>query len=386
MYNNKMKDNIRFGYFFHGYQGDTKYNSSHEPVSTPDGNATYSYSILYEAQKRGWVTFLMNKDRDWPGFCKEYGDLFKTFYKQERYDAYMNAILSDDLEENPKLDVLLLEWRWPIPGRNCQIDKSNFLYENDLDRQTELLNYYKDKGTKIIIFDLDHKLTTEDEIKWEPDAIFETALLPRYQHVKRTSVYIPCLSKFVDKESDFEYQTKNVILDEYYTTLAYVGSRYERDDVIDEYIKPFSERHPLTVKFYGNWLKTYAECHERWPNIEFCSRINVQDFGSAYSNAIACPLLAKRSYFETGNITARIWEALFFGTLPIGFTENAGIHQVLPSRLIANDAKHLDHIVTELSYQTLEERSDLRIACYNKWVEKACSERFVDKIEQVLNG
>jgi hypothetical protein len=377
---------MRLGYFFHGYLGDTKYDKDGMLTSTPDGNATYSYSILYEAQKRGWKTFLMNKDRDWPGFCKEYNDLFKTFYKQERLDAYMNAILSDDLEENPELDVLLLEWRWPIPGRNCDIDKSNPLYQPDLDRQLELLNYYKDKGTKIIIFDLDHKLTNEDEVKWEPDAVFETALFPKHQHVKRTSVFIPCLSKFVDKESDFEYQTKDVMFDEHYTTLAYVGSRYERDDVIDEYIKPFSKRHPLTVKFYGNWSKTYSECINRWPNIEFCNRINVQDFGRAYSNAIACPLLAKRSYFQTGNITARIWEALFFGTLPIGFSENLGIHEVLPKRLVADDARQLNHAVVDLSYQTLQERSKLRIDCYNKWVEYACSERFIDKIEQVLNG
>lgn len=384
-YNKNMKNNIRFGYSFWGYLGDTKYDKDGALASTPDGNATYSYAILYEAQKRGWTTYLMQEDRDWPGYRKEGNELFNTFYKKERVAAYMNSIVSYENgdEELPDLDVLLLEWRWPIPGRNCEVSKDSPLYQTDLDRQTQLLNHYKNKGTKIIIFDLDHKLSYEDETKWEPNAIFEFSTSPKFQKIQRTQVCVPCLSKFVYDEKDFEIKT---ILPSFNKVLAYVGSRYERDDVIDEYIKPISDRHQKSVKFYGNWFKTINECLERWPNISFENRVDIKQFEQAYSDAVACPLLAKREYFKTGFLTARPWEALFFGTIPVGFTENNGIHQYITSRYIADDAKMLEHIIVELSYMTLKQRSQTRINCFNKWVERCGANIFIDKIEDVLNG
>lgn len=375
---------MRLGYSFWGYQCDTKVKGGRE-VSTPDGNATYSWSIIWEAKRRGWPVYLMQEDRDseLTGGWMTSGEIerhFSSFSCEKRAKAYAHpsrcaGVHYDSL---PDIDALLVEWRWPIPGRNCGIDKTEPSYQPDLDRQTELLNYYYNKGTAIILWDLDHKLTAEDERRWSPDAIFETSVSPRELTMRRTRVEAP----FVVNDLA---QHRMRDLGESSALLTYVGSRYERDDVIDEYVRPVSDLHPGRVEFYGNWTdKGHIDfVRAMWPNISFKDRICVRGFLDAYSRSAACPLLAKRSYLESGFMTPRIWECMLFGSLPIGLAEFNGIDQYLPDELIASDADDLAEKALRLSSASLAYRECLRSLVISM-IGRMDVSKFVDRIQDIV--
>jgi hypothetical protein len=389
------EEEVRLGYSFWGFLGDIKVEGG-QPVSTPDGNATYSWSILWEAQRRGWETHLMQRDRDAEAFYRYGPDIFGAFSREKRLSAYMNVRLTQrtslsaaqmNCDEFPVLDVLLLEWRFPIPGRNCvrTIDGVNLFPENmvdssgaplqpDLLRQQELLLHYKNSGTTIVIWDLDHKLTEFDERHWMPDTIFETSVRPRKQFLDRIRVEPPiCVEDLLQFPTLPVYPGKK---------LAYVGSRYERDDVIDQYIRSISETYPQQVVFYGNWLKTLDECQRRWPRIQFVDRITTSQFRAAYGNAVACPLLAKRSYLESGFITPRVWEALLFGTIPIGLDEARGIGEYVLFR--AESGRHMTELVQILASMPVNERDQLRKKNVEK-LEHMDVRHFVDAIERAAS-
>ena len=79
---------MKIGYGFWGFLGDKKFNNKGEEISTPDGNAFYSWSILRALQKAGHKVYALMPDRDAPGIEKVGQNLFKTFAMEERYEAY----------------------------------------------------------------------------------------------------------------------------------------------------------------------------------------------------------------------------------------------------------------------------------------------------------
>ena len=182
---------MRIGCSYWGFLGDNKFDASGNEVSTPDGNATYSWSLLWEMQIRGHLVYMMQHDRDEVGWRMGADGLFSAFSQQRRTDAYLRTIRTDG-HRLPELDVLILEWRFRIPGRNCPSDNvmsTHDVYSQpDLDRQVELLRHYRERNTKIIIWDLDHKLLPLEEAYWQPDAIFETSVSPPFPGVRRTPV------------------------------------------------------------------------------------------------------------------------------------------------------------------------------------------------------
>lgn len=367
---------LRIGYSFWGFLGDHKLDLHGNEVSAPDGNATYSWSILYEAQRRGHTVFAMQKDRDMPAWERLGADNFAAFSQGRRIVAYTGTRATGGVEL-PELDVLLLEWRWPIKGRNSGIDRSHPDYQPDLDRQLQLLRHYSGK-IPIIIWDLDHKLETTDEAAWHPDAIFETSVHPALNLIERTQIQAPfCMDAIL------EHNTRMV---DPRRKLVYVGNRYERDDVIDEYVRPVSDAFPGGVEFWGGWTRepNLSECKARWPNVSYHGRITTREFRDAYATAAGVPLLAKRSYLRTGFVTPRIWEALLFGSIPIGLEEMTGIHQYLPSRLIARSGNDLAFIAHELSRMNLEERDALRrlVADLIGFMDVR---GFLDRIEDVVD-
>ena len=323
-----MDTKLNIGYSFWGFLSDYKIENGKE-ISTPDGNATYSYSIIYELQKRGHQVFAMMPDRDKES-VKMFGKFaFKSFSQNTRWIAY-NNLKQTHYENNhiieylfPKLDILLIEWRFPIIGRNINEDGTfTNILQKDLLYQESILRFYKGTNTKIIILDLDHKLTTIDEGKWYPDAIFETSEKPINNFIKRTSVKIPTI---IDEL--LQFKTTNINKDKH---LVYIGSRYERDEIIDKYIKNYALENKNKVHFYGNWRdypNKLKESEERWKGIIFNNRITVKDFWNVYHDACFVPLLGKQSYFDSGFITARIFESVLFGSLPLGFKEHYGIEK-----------------------------------------------------------
>ena len=70
---------MKVGYSYWGFLGDDKYNSKNELVSTPDGNAFYSWSIIKAFQKLGYEVVSVMPDRDIYGWTKYGEDLFFFF-------------------------------------------------------------------------------------------------------------------------------------------------------------------------------------------------------------------------------------------------------------------------------------------------------------------
>lgn len=331
---------MRIGYLFRGYLADVKMDERGNEVSAPDGNATYSWSIEHECDRRGYKLIPLGPNLDAPAVSRMDSQAFSAFSMVKRTNSYERMLrngwakLSD--KAFPELDLLLVEWRWPIPGRNTPDDLGKPGYQDDLDRQEKVLRHYSDIGVPIVVWDLDHKLTPDDEHRWSMvgsgggPSIIETSIVPSRQLYERNRVEPPTVV------SDL---LQHPMVDRMPTHhFGYIGSRYERDETIDEWLKPICPMNTHRAKFWGKW-EPADEVKERWPGITFMGRIGVKGFYDAYSRVATVPLLAKKSYYETGFITPRPWEALLFGTLPVGLACHRGIEQYVPH--VAKDPEDL---------------------------------------------
>ena len=317
---------MRIGYLFRGFLGDIKLDASLNEVSAPDGNATYSWCIEHECHRRRYQLIPLGQNMDAPAAGLMGEKLFSSFSPQRRAASYERMLrlgwshLSDT--RFPEVDVVIVEWRWPIPGRNTLADRHSIGYQNDLERQEDVLREYSDRGTPIIVWDLDHKLTEADERRWGFDVI-ETAVSPIRDHVR---VEPPCVaSELLQFDIDDRKPMHH---------LGYIGSRYERDETIDHWIAPITPKNSHRAKFWGKWEPADG-VRERWPGISFAGRIGVSGFRDAYSRVATVPLLAKQSYYDCGFITPRPAEAVMFGSIPVGLTGHLGIGQYV-NRVVAS--------------------------------------------------
>jgi hypothetical protein len=321
---------MKIGYSFWGHLSDYKIKDG-KYVSTPDGNAFYSWSIIKAFTEAGHEVYRMMPDRDKEAVDKYGKKAFASFAMDDRFNAYNS--LKDGFPED--LDVLLLEWRFPIPGRNCKMNPTSPDFQPDLFIQDVLVRTYSNTKTKIIIFDLDYKLTKEDEEKVKPYCVFETSNNPKKLFSPRLSVEIPFDFRHMSEFDIFE--AKN--------NLVYIGNRYERDRLVEKYLVPLSQEEKVAVDLYGNWIESGRDSKERWPFFNYNPRIMMTSFRKAYAYSGATLLLAKDEYLERGFMTARILESLFFGTIPIGIKEFYSIEKYLPPELIANDASDISEII-----------------------------------------
>ena len=386
---------MRIGYSYWGFLGDHKLGADGKALSTPDGNAAYSWAIIHELLGRDYTVYAMQEDRDRPGFTRYGKELFASFSQEKRLVAYEGMEQTNGVDL-PELDLLLVEWRFPIFGRNCHswegapcfpsrwyktgYDGKGSLegevLQPDLFRQYQLLKHYKERGTKIIFWDLDHKVLKHDEEYWKPDAVFETSKRPLHLHTKRTSVEFPIVVA--------DLMQHPTLPGDPLRKLVYIGSRYERDDVITEWLKPISDAYPQQVEFWGNWTNSLDECKKLWPNVSFNGRITMSDFHRVYGTAIACPILAKKSYLETGFITPRPWEALMFGTIPVGLGSHLGVSDYVLPGFVAGDGRDMIEVVETLTGLSVENRDHLRRENV-EWIEPMDVRYFVDKMEDVVD-
>lgn len=385
---------MRIGYSFWGFLGDNKLDESLNEISAPDGNATYSWSLIWEMQRRGHTVLSMQEDRDYPAWKKFGKDNFASFSQEKRVSVYQNLKHTFGSPEIlPELDLLLVEWRFPIFGRNCNSwegqpvfpsdwthgehrevrpDGQEEILQPDLLRQYQILRHYKQKKTKIVFWDLDHKLRTNEEAYWKPDAILETSHSPLKLFKERTRVEPPIITADLLQHPTLPPDPNR--------KAVYIGSRYERDDVITKWLRPLSESYPGSVEFHGNWLKTVDECRKLWPNISYNPRCTVQDFRRIYGTAASCPLLAKQSYLDSGFITPRPWEALMFGTIPIGLGAAKGIEQYV--EFCAHDGTDMIEVAELLAGLDVKERDRIRKENVAR-LEFMDARFFVDTLEKV---
>ena len=353
---------MNLGYSFWGHTGD---RLSEQTKNSPDGCAWYASSIVEELSDRGHSIYRMMPNRDQDDVLAYGVDCFKAFCTDKRIKAY-DKLIPVDLNTLPELDILLLEWRFPIPGRNTLDLQDTPNFQPDYLIQTKLLNHYLTKtNTKIVIFDLDYKLDEQDEhwlsIWSDRVTVFETSIKPKDALLKRVSVNIPF------------WMTENIVtsIPSKYKKIVYIGNRYERDDPIEKYLIPFSKKYPFTVWLYGNWRNyadKYDELYEKlkWRDIQYHNRIGHNDFAKVYGDSVCCPLLAKKEYFDNGFITARIQECLYFGSIPVGFSEHNGINKYLPEELIVSNNNTLENIVNKLEQLSIPERFDYRFKLWDR--------------------
>lgn len=331
---------MRIGYSYWGFLGDRKYDDNCNILSTPDGNAFYSWSIINKFIEDGHQVIGIMPDRDEPGFRFEGVNLFSSWCKMSRTNAYMSMnhleygdffdidnrdILSKEAimavwDEYYKLygyDAIIHEWRMSIPGRNTEDDIDSENWQPDLFIQDALIRYCIKNNIKLIIFDLDYKIPRDlvEYFVYETKNIYIFELGDKWKEIayetngRCRKVYIPFNFRYVNY-----FKPKNKFSDK----LVYVGNRYERDWCIDKYLK-----NVPGVKVFGNWLEGNRHSDKEWPTINFGKRLQTSDMYEAYSNSAATILLAKKEYCENRFMTARIIEAIFYGCVPL-FIEEYG--------------------------------------------------------------
>ena len=351
---------MHVGYSFWGHLADIKYDDKGNKVSTPDGNATYSWALINALVDKGHKIYRMMPDRDIWAVRHFKSKAFESFIKDARYQAY--NMIGNYSNTFPELDMLILEWRWPI------YDKEG---EDAIDYkcQQKLLECYCNTNTKIVIFDLDYKFNDIDFDIVKPDAILDCG----YKHKDRKEFV------HVDIPFDFKYMFNNNFMTPL-RDLIYIGNRYERDRHIDKYIVPLANKG-VNIKLFGNWLEGNRDSKQKWPMLDFGPRIDVLDFKDNYGTSKATLLLAKDEYCKYGFMTMRLLEALFFNCCPIGLAEFKGIENFLPDRLIVNDIHDVLRILTKLKSKTIRSLLINQLKCNLNFMDAS---NFVKKLEKIL--
>ncbi len=370
---------MRIGYCFRGYLADVKLDAHGDEVSAPDGNATYSWTIEDECERRRHQMIPLGPNLDAPAASLLGAAAFGAFSGRRRALSYERMLrrgwTKGSDRKFPQIDLLLLEWRWPIPGKNTTQDIGRTWYQNDLTRQEEVLRHYTDRGVPVVAWDLDQKMTPDDEKRWGISRIIETSVsAPMRTNCHR--VEPPC------RADDLLQHPIDRRIPHYH--IGYVGSRYERDDVIDEWISPIAKvNNSHRIRFWGKW-EPAAEVAERWPGVSFCDRIGAKDLRDAYSRVAIVPLLGKRRYLETGFVTPRPWEAVLFGSVPVGLGCHLGVEDYVGSGMVAKDPQHLMELASWLRNMSPIRREAAREEAAHK-LYKCDARNFLDTLEALAS-
>lgn len=369
------------GYFYWGYLGDKKFDKNGNEVSTPDGNAFYSWSIIKALQDAGHLVYLFS-DRDNVGFAKMGSDLFASFAQEPRTAAYIDSLHTLGREDEDRIfkdmEYAIVEWRWEIPGRNDEQTKINNPsgYQPDLEMMKDIISRCKDNNVPVIVFDLDYKLTEADIEKYGIEYVIE--LGNKWSNstiVKGQTVQIPF---------DFTYINEfDIKMSDFSSDVIYIGNRYERDWCIDKYL-------PEGTVVHGNWLEPgHGDPQNEWPHLEFRKRLNASEIMKPYNDAIATVLLAKKEYCDMGFMTARIQEAIFYGTVPL-FIREYGPATIITyagkysNFLTVNNKDDVSRVVEDLKRHP-ELRKEI-ILYLRKHLRFMDSKFFVNDIESLVYG
>jgi hypothetical protein len=299
---------MNIGYAFWGFLGDKKYDEKYNEISTPDGNAFYSWSIVKAFVDAGHKVCNVMTDRDIYGFSKKGKALFASWCTNERYEAYTHMVYNSKIV----LDVILLEWRWEVKGRNELRLEGKEGWQPDLLLRNKILKKAEDANIPVIVFDLDYKLTEEDIKKYKIKYVIELGnKWSKSKLVKSKKVFIPFDFGYIN---EFRIRDKP---DEMENQLVYIGNRYERDWCIDKYIPEWNKECVV----YGNWKEAGRDSEKVWSDIQFRHRLQTSEMYEAYSRSAATILLAKEEYCKMGFMTARIIESVFYGCIPLFIRE-----------------------------------------------------------------
>ena len=380
---------MKIAYSFWGFLADIKLDENYNEISTPDGNAFYSWSIIRELKKRNHDVIAIMPDRDVYSVNKFGKEAFSAWCTDKRYLAYcdLQKINYSDIDwksatkeklfaiwndyDVDKCDAVLHEWRMTIKNRNDMSSRTEKNWQPDYFIQSCLIEYCKLNKIKMIVFDLDYKLCIGDIHDFmhiiELGKKWEMSVYPS------TRVYIP-----------FDFSSINyfdiVSSRRCSSDLVYIGNRYERDWCIDKYL-------PDKCTVYGNWKEACRDSEVRWPNIDFRNRIQLRDMRNAYSDAVCTILLAKEEYCRHSFMTARIIESIFYGSLPL-FIEEYGektIQEFAGKYADKLTVKSREDVVDKINYFKTHEDARLMILCYLRaYLHKMDASFFVNTLEEIV--
>lgn len=337
---------MRIGYSFWGFLG-------HGITDTPDGGRSHRRPFIDALLARGHEIVFLQANRD----LLEAGDDLGGAY------AFDDGI--------PDIDVLFLEWRWPISGRNTSVCGTEG-HTCDLHRQGELLMQYAlRRGTPTVIWDKDRTLRIGSVWRRAPrTAVCEAALAPSPGAHR---LLFPVDDRLLTQADPLALATVPRDLD-----LGYVGNQYDRDHHFDRYFAPAAAR--VAHQVGGKWTRT-----ERWPHVRFLGRIPFPQAHELYSRSLATVLMVPERYAAAGQMTQRIFEAVLAGCLPLAPADILHVEQFVPAELIVSSGREvIERLAFLRQIAGSQQHADLIAACLDQ-LDLFGLSRQVDALETVLN-
>lgn len=274
-------------------------------------------------------------------------------------------------EEIPEVDVFYLEWRWQ---QHAQLgaDRQN---EPDWDRQVALLDEYTKRGTPIIAFDTDLKITIDDENRWPDVVIAEPSI-----NIPQVITEMYSVSCGINSEARFRPTKQRIRLPwatdfkpyydtpEYSYNYIYLGNNYERDEQFRKYYGDSAHRlrrEGIQTIAYGNWIERSpsredpAIIIDKFPNVAFAGRMSYNAGMQAMSKSICTTMLAKDDYYQRGFITSRIYEGILAGIPSLIPVEHRSIHSMGLGRYVVRNGDDVLRCVRELQGLRKEWRAQI---------------------------
>jgi hypothetical protein len=316
---------VKIGFSFWGFLGPGV-------IDTPDGGRSHRRVLVDGLRSRGHDLVFLQLDRDYT----EAGlDLSETY----TWDVGL-----------PDIDVLFLEWRWPIPGRNTTWCGA-VGHTCDLHRQQELLDHYTcARGTHTILWDKDRQLAADDPLRATGNVVVcEAALHPTPGAVSLLFPVADAPLTAADP-SALAAMPRNM-------PLAYVGNQYDRDAAFDAYFAPAAASHQHVVA--GKWTRT-----DVWPHVSFIGRVPFTEVAQIYNHSVATVLLLPDRYARAGQMTQRLVEAVLAGCLPLTPATIRSAERFTPRRLHVANSAEVAAMVTHLrSIAGTNQHVELIAAC-----------------------
>lgn len=212
----------------------------------------------------------------------------------------------------PQVDVAFFYWRWYMPQpqyadrQKAYVDQWNYIQA------------YRRIGTRVVVFDGDHKITgpEREQLHQLGVEVYAPELLPADGNIMLMYPALPPVS--IPTTNAFRLRS---------VTLGYVGNNYER---YEQAVRLFGGPAAPVSHFWGNWIdpgpdrKSPHEVERDFPNTVFHGRLSNAAVLDKLLDIEATIHLAKPSYCETGFITMRWAEAAATGTLAMVPSEFAG--------------------------------------------------------------
>ena len=309
------------------YWGYCENFSDSDISNTPDGHRYGRPVLVDELSSRGHQVYSMQQKRE----TKPYPGILYT------PDSF------------PDLDVLFVEWRWPT-YKNFGKQK----FETDLDRQTELLDFYHGK-IPIIAWDTDLKMQPEDETRWPEMIITDPSFEPR--RLTRDRVRLTFWSDF-----------KRIIPDQKdFVEYGYVGNNYERDKMFHKYygsVATTLRARGIQTKVHGNWLQRSPERDSpeslisRHKNVAFGKRASFKESMHLLGSFVCTAHITKPLYAQMGFASPRYLENIVVGTpglVPVEFKYN----NILGEDWIVSSPKDVVSAVCKIKDLSISQRNEL---------------------------